>query len=68
MARDYIKLEQTFNRVLSAMKSVADKETINDLNEISYVISEVRHADQMNKQGVNIADVEQRLIKQLILS
>lgn len=67
MKYDYIKLENTFNRVLSAMKSVADKETVSDLNQISYVIAEVRCAAQMNDDGSHFADTEMRLMRSLIL-
>lgn len=67
MSQDYVKLEQTFNRLATAINPIADKQTAEDLKQLSSVIAEVRHAAQQLKDGADILDVECRLMRSLFL-
>ncbi|MBF4991102.1 hypothetical protein [Methylophilus sp. QUAN] len=67
MSQDYVKLEQTFNRLATAINPIADKQTTDDLKQLSAVIAEVRHAAQQLKDGADILDVECRLMRSLFL-
>lgn len=67
MSQDYVKLEQTFNRLATAINPIADKQTTDDLKQLSAVVAEVRHASQQLKDGANILDVEERLMRSLFM-
>lgn len=67
MSQDYVKLEQTLNRLATAINPIADRQTAEDLKQLSSVIAEVRHAAQQLKSGADILEVEERLMRSLFL-
>ena len=58
---NYIILEFAFTRVLSALKKISDKETLESLDKISYILAEVRHAAVLVDSGVKLEDIKGRL-------
>jgi hypothetical protein len=66
LAKHYIEVEITLNRVISAMKSVADKQTIQDLQSVGTIMAEIRHAAVSLSDGSDVDGVTQRVMSGLL--
>lgn len=62
---DYIDLEKTTNRVVSALKAVTDPETSKKLDNVNYALAELRHAAVSLEDGVPVEEVKDRLMATL---
>jgi hypothetical protein len=66
LAKHYIEIEITLNRVISALKGISDNQTIQHLYCVQTVMAEIRHASVSLSDGADVNDVTQRVMGGLL--
>lgn len=66
LSKHYIEVEITLNRIINAMKNIADRQTIQDLHSVGTIVAEIRHASVCLSDGSNVDEVTQRVMSGLL--